>query len=622
MFRAVEDGGDVKVVAVKRMLASVAKESRSLEMFEEEARIGSMVRHPNVVQVQRFGVSPEGQPYLALEYVPGVDLWRLVRHLTQTGSRLPLDHTIFIACELLTGLHAVHEAGDLSGKPLGIVHRDVSPSNVLLSREGEVKLSDFGIAVAQLREELPLSAEAARAKGKLGYLAPEQTTGEATDRRTDLFSAAVIVAELLIGRPLFTGGSELAVLLAIRDCRIEPLLDMRDKLPAGLVDALASALRRDRTERIESALALSDSLKPFAGPTESVRAKLAEVVREAQRTRKSAPSSQDIVTPVFQIEPLPSGETGYQVRRAGESEAVVLSYAQVVRGISTGQLGPEDLAAPEGTPLIAISSSPALSRHVPAGVLTPATTERLGFDEPSECVPLEDGGIAAALAWSAVRRDTGLWLCETGEVRKEIYLKNGVPAFVTSNLAEELLGEHLVTQGVISRGELDMALAVMPRFEGRLGDTLAALGLVEPVHLFRHIAGQVREKLLDVFLWSRGTANLFLGVPPPESAFPLDLDSWDVLEEGLTRRLDRGLVPRRLAHRADDRVCRKERLPVELDEDNLPSSLKMILALLEVPHAIGDVLEMFGGPTAAERYRGERELMLLGYLNALDWLDR
>ena len=122
-------------------------------------------------------------------------------------------------------------------------------------------------------------------------------------------------------------------------------------------------------------------------------------------------------------------------------------------------------------------------------------------------------------------------------MRKEVYLNHGAPTFVTSNMASELLGEYLVSKKVIGREELDMALAVMPRFEGKLGDTLVELGLVEPVQLFRSIGDQIRDKLVDLFTWERGTASFYEDINPPLSEFPLNLDAWKLLDAG-NRRSD------------------------------------------------------------------------------------
>lgn len=181
-------------------------------------------------------------------------------------------------------------------------------------------------------------------------------------------------------------------------------------------------------------------------------------------------------------------------------------------------------------------------------------------------------------------------LCERGGVRKEVYIKDGVPAFVTSNLASELLGEYLAGKGVISRGELDMALAVMPRFEGRLGDTLSALGLVEPVVLFRHIGEQVREKLLDLFLWQGGVCTHYHGVAPPPSGFPLNIDAWDVLEEGMRRRVAAGMESDRVTALRTRPIVPATGPTLASMRSSLPAHLKRFLTELDRPLTVPELV--------------------------------
>src|SRR5208282_6052662 len=174
----------------------------------------------------------------------GCDGYRLLRRLSQQQRLLSPRVAVYIAREVLRGLASVHSAQDKNGVPLGIIHRDVTPSNLYLAKEGTVKLGDFGIARSTSRATLR-SNEATKLKGKFGYLAPEQVAGEPFDHRADLFSMATVLAEMVLGQPLFPGSGQLAVLLAIRDTRIDPLIQAKDKMPPGLFEVLERALARD-----------------------------------------------------------------------------------------------------------------------------------------------------------------------------------------------------------------------------------------------------------------------------------------------------------------------------------------------------------------------------------------
>ncbi len=549
VFRAAEPRtvGEARTVVIKRMLATLASEAPARAMFEAEARLGGLVDHRNVVKVLGSG-EQDGLPYHVLEHVPGLDLWRLTRWLARERRTLGLEIALHVSRELLSALHAVHSALDEAGRPLGLVHRDVSPSNVLVSMHGQVKLGDFGIARALLSESYPQAAAGARGKGKLGYLSPEQVAGQPTDRRADVFAAAVIAAELVMGKPLFSGSSELAVLLAIRDGDLHAFEHAAPGLPKPVADAIRRGLTRDPEQRSPTALALSELLHAAElqhgqiGP-DACRASLATIVGEAMRARGASG-----LVPVQRGGDEESRTTDhpelvYRVRTSDGRALGPWTYARLVEAVTTSELGATDEVSLGNDVFRPLRDLPDIFRHLPASSLDERTQRYATPAAPDHGYDVAIGGVARALAQVLLDRDTGLLLFEQGSVRKEIYVVDGTPEFVSSNLASEMLGEFLVARAVITRGELDMALAVMPRFDGRLGDTLTALGLVEPVHLFRQIAGQVQEKLLELFTWTHGRGSFFRGVARPPSGFPLGLDPWRVLEDGLDRRLAAGLEP-------------------------------------------------------------------------------
>jgi serine/threonine protein kinase len=631
VFRALEPRsvGEPRVVVLKRMLPHIAEESNAQQMFAEEARLASHVTHPNVVHVLGHG-EIGGQPYLTLEYVPGCDLWRLNRRLTLEGRRLEHDLVVYIVRQILNGLEAVHGATDQSGGALGIVHRDISPSNVLISIHGDVKIADFGIARSGLSA---FEADtAARANGKLGYLAPEQVSGGEVDRRADLFSAAVIAAELFMRRPLFAGGSELAVLLAIRDAEVHPFVEFLPQLPEGLGSVILSGLSANADERPPTARAFWAALEPWQSrPEDVLRAELASMVASiaaSSRTRRTSadtiPRSTMPPTPFVLADEHPSTTNvtplEYRIRKPNGATVGPLAYAKVVEAVATGQVDRNDEISIAGGDFQPLSSVQDLYRHVPASRMTPTTTRIESTAAADRSMDFEDGGFVIALARTLVTRRTGLWLCEQGGVRKEVYTKHGVPAFVTSNLAGELLGEYLVKKRVINRSELDMALAVMPRFEGKLGDTLVALGLVEPLELFQHIAEQVREKLLDLFTWQSGTATFYEGVDPPSSGFPLRLDAWEILDQGIQRRIAAGLESNLILERGQDHVVQADRLDTAIATAALPDDVRAALLLCKSPHTVEDVARFVTEqPGTEDPQRGYRVAAMLLALGAVHW---
>src|SRR6202453_234135 len=249
--------GFKKIVAVKRILPQYARDPDFVAMFVDEARVCAHLGHPNIVQVFDFG-EHDGELYMAMELVDGTTGARLIRAAAAKDEEIPLDVSLHIALSILRGLEYAHAARDESGKPLSLVHRDVSPGNVLIDRSGAVKLTDFGIARAA---ELERRTDAGQLKGKLGYMSPEQVVGRELDARSDLFTLAIVLAEMVILRPLFSGGTELDVLIRIRDADLGALDRAKDRVPHDLRAVLHRALAKDPMLRYASAAAFADAIE-------------------------------------------------------------------------------------------------------------------------------------------------------------------------------------------------------------------------------------------------------------------------------------------------------------------------------------------------------------------------
>ncbi|MEZ4234421.1 MAG: protein kinase [Polyangiaceae bacterium] len=241
--------GFVKRVALKCMLPELLHDARFVEMFCDEARVMASLHHPNLVQVLDFG-EVDGRLFMALEYVDGLSCAKLLRAVAAKGKRFPHGAALYIAGEVLSGLAYAHEHCDEQGRMLGIVHRDVSPGNILIGRTGEVKLTDFGILKSEVLDRRTLPGEL---KGKLGYMSPEQVIGGEVDARSDLFTLGIVLAEMLLARPLFPGRNELDVLSRIYDGDLGVLERHGASLPPVLHDLLRRALARDPRDRFGGA---------------------------------------------------------------------------------------------------------------------------------------------------------------------------------------------------------------------------------------------------------------------------------------------------------------------------------------------------------------------------------
>jgi serine/threonine protein kinase len=251
-------GGFEKQVVVKRILPSMSNDQAFISMFLNEARLAAKLSHSNVVQVIEAG-EVGGQYYMAMEYIDGADLRLFYEDADRTGKPTPPGIACRVIADLLGGLHYAHMRTDDQGRPLGIVHRDVSPQNVLVTRTGTVKIVDFGIAKATRA-----SAEQTRVghvKGKIAYLSPEQAMGKPLDARTDVFACGILLWELVTGARLFARSNDMAAIMAITEDDIPLPRAVRPELPAALDELLSQALARPLADRFASAQAMQRELE-------------------------------------------------------------------------------------------------------------------------------------------------------------------------------------------------------------------------------------------------------------------------------------------------------------------------------------------------------------------------
>jgi serine/threonine-protein kinase len=250
LFLGKEESG--RPIVIKRILPHLSRQSSFVSMFIDEARIGSVARHPNLVEVYELG-QVGTDLFLVMEYLVGENLAGIVRRLVKHGERLPPALAAFLIAEVCDGLHAAHELHDERGERLELVHRDVSPQNIFITYGGDVKLLDFGVATAASRLTQTVTGEV---KGKYAYMSPEQCRGEELDRRSDIFSLGTVLYELTTLRRLFKRGNELQVMKAVCDEPIpRPARAVQD-YPAVLEAICARALAHDREQRYATAAAM------------------------------------------------------------------------------------------------------------------------------------------------------------------------------------------------------------------------------------------------------------------------------------------------------------------------------------------------------------------------------
>lgn len=251
------DSGFYREMVVKRLFPQFAHNPASLLLFQYEARVMAELAHPNIPQIFDLGEC-EDTWYIAMEYVPGVNLADLWRAGARGGTPMPLDVTLGIVIQICEALHHAHEAEDRGGNPLQIVHRDVTPHNIMITRDGVAKLMDFGIAQTNANR----AEQRGVLRGTLAYMSPEQVRGRWLDRRADIFALGVVLYELTTGTRLFRG-EDVQVMTSIVETDIRPPSTIVSGYPADLEAILMATLRRDRDHRIASASDLSAHLEHF-----------------------------------------------------------------------------------------------------------------------------------------------------------------------------------------------------------------------------------------------------------------------------------------------------------------------------------------------------------------------
>lgn len=373
LFLALQAGleGFTKVVALKRVLPHLATSQSFIDMFLDEARLAARLDHANIVRIYDFGEA-NGRYYLAMEYLPGEDVARVSSQARKTGQRIPVDIAAAIISSAAAGLHFAHELTGEDGRPLGLVHRDATPSNIIMTYYGAVKMVDFGVAKTEANVH---QTQAGQVKGKMSYLAPEQVQSDSIDRRADVFCLGIVLWELLTGRKLFSRDNAVASVHAVLNEEPPAPSQLRPDVPPELDAIVLKALAKKREERFQTAGEFEDALDSYFAlrsgrPTAKHLASFLEGLfgKERADAKRSIAQGRDLNTNISTVmkllTPAPglgSGGSNPMVSRSGRivlptgagasgSYPSIRSSSQPMPSISYA--GPSPVAPPEPlTPL-------------------------------------------------------------------------------------------------------------------------------------------------------------------------------------------------------------------------------------------------------------------------------
>ncbi|HEX8819673.1 MAG TPA: serine/threonine-protein kinase [Archangium sp.] len=424
-------GGAEKLV-VKRILPHLAENADFIRMFLDEARIAARLNHPNIVQIHDLGAQDDSF-FIAMEYIHGEDLRRVWKRADRAGTPIPVPLVCRVIIDACAGLDYAHKKTDAQGKPLGIVHRDISPQNILLTFDGRVKVVDFGIAKAADQATVTRSGVL---KGKYSYMSPEQAAGQKVDCRSDIFALGVVLYELLTCIRLFKRPNDMATLQAVADCNILPPSQANPRVPKDLDALVMKALARGPDDRFAEAaqlqLALEDWLAshPLPSSTADVaafmqtlyatrlaeEARLGDVLVEDSESLppQDARSLERAVDRSAETRAAPARDSTDRQERPsrsrtprgdprGSSERKVLEPRRTVDLRRAAELPAEPRSASSDRPRPSRAKQPALPASVPAPAPIPAPTPRR---QNRLAVGLVTAGVLVGLglgAWGALR---------------------------------------------------------------------------------------------------------------------------------------------------------------------------------------------------------------------------
>jgi serine/threonine protein kinase len=266
IFLARQEGleGFEKTICIKRIRPHLSSQPNFVRMFLNEAKLAAQLNHPNIVQIYDLGRINESY-FIAMEYISGRDMSRIIPKGEKKEIPFPTIYALKIASNCLEGLYYAHTKTDAYGNPLNIVHRDITPENVLVGFNGTVKIVDFGIAKASTQLE---QTRAGEIKGKLSYMSPEQAMGQQLDARSDIFALGAVLYEWITGYKLFTGENEMAILKSIIDGKIYPPSYFKEDVPEAVEKILMKALAKDREDRYQSAWEMQFDVDTFVAASQ------------------------------------------------------------------------------------------------------------------------------------------------------------------------------------------------------------------------------------------------------------------------------------------------------------------------------------------------------------------
>ncbi len=544
--RSVGPDGFEKILVIKRVLPELVSNKAFINLLVAEAKVTSLLNHPNIVQIHELG-DVDGTYYIAMEFVDGADLLNLLSRCTRDRLRVPIEIGLHIVSEVSRGLAHAHAATDRAQRPLNIIHRDVSPSNILISKSGDVKIMDFGVARADLGISAPVEQDRGVLKGKLGYMSPEQVTGRPIDRRSDIFALGVVLFECLTLKRLFVGQTDVQTLLNIREADVEQRFKRHSYLPKPIRALLRKALAKDPDERFQTATDFQEAILDYLFDSRlkvssrSVASFLDQVLSAAPVLITSEPAAEPSIESdpaAAPAPPLPAPESGappplpppmpgnagatrsralrrvdlsratFHFRHDDETVFGPVDFDRVVSLLAERAIGPREWVSINGSDWMRAEDVRAIVDIQPS------------LFETESSRPLDDGPVnrfrlPALFFRIAQSRLTGKLKLTANTLQKELYFDKGELRLAHSNLKSDLFGSFLVHQGLVEPTHIERALERVTTPQSHLGHALVELGILNQAALDEALNDHLRSRALEIMSWKDGWFEFFEGLLAP-----------------------------------------------------------------------------------------------------------
>lgn len=611
--------GFQKQVVLKRLLPRYVRDQRFVDMFIAEARVASHLNHANVVSVWDFGET-DGQYFMAMEYVPGWDLYQALAQACNTGRTPHPEVIAYVLSAICRGLHHVHEARDPSGRALGIVHQDISPSNVLMSRDGQIKVGDFGVAHA--RSERGGSAISGRLRGKLGYLSPERLkAGSVVDRRSDILAAGIILYEAMTLKRLFRCADPIETVERVGRCDIRRQLAAHREIPAELARIIQRSVTANPSDRYHTAGLMADALDDWLHYRRRVSARdvkqwltdlfedglpqkfesLSDTSARPPRSRSSAMLDKKLRRARFV----------FQEGTAGAGFGPI-PYTAVLDLVRRRELSPDEPVSVNGAewrPVREITELACALSHADDSGEEP---EEVGMFDRMQLVSLV-ARLCVASATGRLRLSSG-----PGDVIKDVVFQAGKVVHVTSTRKDELLGPWLVKNGAANNVQVQIAYGRSRSYGEALGPVLMSLGFIPAAGLYRLIRQYRIERLQELLSWEGGQYRWYTDGVLEAGTAPIAFDPRPAIWQAVRDRLTHAMLAQHYRRMRDPRLYRRERnaatvVPYQLT----PTELRFERALTGPAKKVSELMTLAAGEQQASLIRVLFLLHQLGELRVV-----